>query len=745
MITQAETEAKPLAFNLHLFKTVLSLFAMLLLGACSNNKRTVDTDIDPIITEDNRLQVTLRDGSTVDLRIRRGPQEESPRSACDASVYEEIGSLTYVDKIMEDETYTTPAEANARRAELRQHIMARRQALKERFEDEFPSPGGKTITCHLLLQAGDLIHMPLAFKGANSSNLDITCLGEGDNRAQIRNPVDTSVHISHDKDVAMMQFGPANCGIVPLEQGGSSYIDELGGAKTLCDPVRNIRINNCRIRGRVTASSLPGILFDLSNIRTDHVDRLQRSAAQHVTFTDSQIIGRYKGAVHFLPGVHHFTIEDSEVLGGFLGITIHLPADGGWNVIKNNRITGQRKTNSLAWEYKGGKREVISIDSSEHNRIVNNHITDMTYGGIFLYRNCGERGSVRHRIPQYNQIINNVFDHSSDPGTHPTVFVGSRDDLSIKYSFGFGVKRYCHEDEMPGRVRYPTNPVLQPWDTERVRNSSLSNSDWAQNNVIAENQIIRYNPDPRYGGYPKIKLSSKVKKLDNYLINNELVPGRSVQEALGSKTLRGAGCAVLAGITHQMQVPYRSEIKNGHVPYIKHQEVVKYFWDLRPRPELTCGTPLICDDNILTHDRTIACLPPIVYEYGPESAACDASNNVCAEGDNDGDSHTLGCPTGRLLGVQAACNLEFGKATDDQRDQVPINRVKVFRTSDNEGDGRCTVDETKIRQGSKIITPWLFTRYSGEPTPNELFYKCKEHDRNGGDCHINIKHYCEPR
>ena len=71
MITQAETEAKPLAFNLHLFKTVLSLFAMLLLGACSNNKRTVDTDIDPIITEDNRLQVTLRDGSTVDLRIRR--------------------------------------------------------------------------------------------------------------------------------------------------------------------------------------------------------------------------------------------------------------------------------------------------------------------------------------------------------------------------------------------------------------------------------------------------------------------------------------------------------------------------------------------------------------------------------------------------------------------------------------------------------------------------------------------------
>jgi parallel beta-helix repeat protein len=446
--------------------------------------------------------------------------------------------------------------------------------------------------------------------------------------------------------------------------------------------------------------------------------------------------------VHFLPGVHHFTFEDSEILGGYLGITIHLSADGGWNVIKNNKITGQRKTGGWPGTYIGKRREVISIDSSEHNRIVNNHISDMTYGGIALYRNCGERGSIRHRIPQYNQIINNVFDYSVGGQSKPTIFIGSRDDKSIKWSLG-GVKRYCHDDEGKNGERFRGNDVPEPWDTETVRNSSESNSDWAQNNVIADNQLIKFSP-VFLTPFPGIRLSSKAKNLDNYLIGNESVSTRSLNDALDIQRTRGAGCAVLAGTTNEMQAPYEDPIKNGNVPYIRNTETVKYFWDIRPVVQLACNTPLVCQNNILERSEGITCEEPIIHDFGSEAQACNAENNVCAEASNAGDSHDLNCPGGNLIGIQAACNLEFGKATDAQRERVLLNRVKVVRASDDKDDGRCTADGRKIKDGQRLISPWLFKRYDDEIIPNEIKYKCAEHDSNGGDCHVNVRHYCEP-
>ncbi|MCF6239197.1 MAG: right-handed parallel beta-helix repeat-containing protein, partial [Candidatus Marinimicrobia bacterium] len=715
------------------------------LASCGGNIRIVDTDVDPAITDDNKLKVTLQGGREVELDIRGEEQVATLKTECDASVYEEIGSFTYVEKILEVETFPSNAAENARRAELRTLIIEKREGLEQAFKDDFPTPASKRITCNLVLQADDLIFMRMRFVGPASSNVTVDCLGEGDERAQIRNPVDTSVHKDKNKDPIMLEFSPSNCGIEPLEQGGSRYIDELGAVKSSCDPVSNVKISNCRIRGRVWARSFKDDLFNLSNVRADHVKRLRESAAQHVTFSNVQILGRYKGAVHFLPGVHHFTIEDSEILGGFLGITIHLPADGGWNVIKNNTITGQRKTGGWPGDHVGGKREVISIDSSEHNRIVNNHISDMPYGGIYLYRNCGERGSIRHRIPQYNQIINNVFDYSVGAQNKPTIFVGSRDDKSIKYSFGVGVKRYCHDDEGNNGERFTGNDSPRAWDTETVRNSSESNSDWAQNNVIADNQLIQFNSTEIFNPFIGIKLSSKAKKLDNYLIGNEAVSGRSTEDALNIQARRGAGCAVLAGITNEMQSPYfMGEVKNGHVPYIRNNQSAKYFWDIRPVVQLACGTPLVCQNNILRQNQSITCDAPIIHDYGSEAQACDADNNVCAESNNAGDSHTLGCPGGRLIGIQAACNLEFGKASDSERRRVLLNRVKVVRKSDHKDDGRCRADGTNIKDGQRLILPWLLNHYDGETVANEISYECKEHDKNGGDCHVNIRHYCEP-
>lgn len=729
-----------------LFRPITLTVLTFVLSACDDNAITlIDTSIPPAVSEENTLHVTLKNGDALELDIRGDAGEVTTKPECEAAVYEEIGSLTFVEKTLASETFDNPAEETARRNELRAHIERIRDGLREAFLDKFRGKGysdpvDKPITCSLVLQPDDLIYMRLRFDGPESSNLTINCLGEGDRRAEIRNPASTEMHEKKDEDPAMLDFRPTNCGVEPLTENGTDFVDELGAVKSRCDPVTNVRVSNCRIRGRTEARSLPSDLFKLSMVRADHVERLRQSAAQHVTFINVKMNGRYLGVVHLLPGVHHFTIENSEILGAFLGLTIHLPADGGWNVIKNNRITGQRKRARWAWSHIGRKREVISIDSSEHNRIVNNHISDMKYGGIKLYRNCGERGDIRHRIPQYNQIINNVFDYSAGDQRIPTIFVGSRDDKSIKFSLGFGVKKYCHDDEGEDGERFAGNDVPEAWDTETVRNSSESNSDWAQHNVIADNQIINLRADLNVSG---IRLSEKAKKLDNYLIANEVARKRNLEEALEVQRSRGAGCAVLAGVTDGMRSPFISTVHNGNLPYIRNNWTIKYFWDIRPRVQLSCGAPLVCRNNVLKLNPLVSCKEPVIRDFGSEDQACEMENNVCVEGSNAGDAHDLDCPGGNLLGTQAACNLEFGKATDAQRSRVLLNRLKVVRSSDHQDEGRCTADGTKLKTGQGLVVPWLFKRYDGG-RPNVIGYSCREYDRNGGDCHVNVRHYCEP-
>jgi len=47
-------------------------------------------------------------------------------------------------------------------------------------------------------------------------------------------------------------------------------------------------------------------------------------------------------------------------------------------------------------------------------------------GGIYLYRNCGEGGTVRIETPSYNRILNNLFVYQRQELSDPAIYVGSR-------------------------------------------------------------------------------------------------------------------------------------------------------------------------------------------------------------------------------------------------------------------------------------------------------------------------------
>ena len=104
------------------------------------------------------------------------------------------------------------------------------------------------------------------------------------------------------------------------------------------------------------------------------------------------------------------------------GVPIYLAPSSGRTLIKNNRI----RTNT--WKSGPGRgRETISIDGSDENQIISNWFGDLNRGGIFLYRNCGENGGVRHTTPSHNQIINNVFYYNHYTGPKPAVYLGALD------------------------------------------------------------------------------------------------------------------------------------------------------------------------------------------------------------------------------------------------------------------------------------------------------------------------------
>jgi hypothetical protein len=156
-------------------------------------------------------------------------------------------------------------------------------------------------------------------------------------------------------------------------------------------------------------------------------------------------------------GVTDVTLVDSTVTGTASSVGVYLDAESYHNTFRNNRFS----VTSSDW---GGlrKREEIAVDGSSYNRFINNHFSTLEGGGIFLYRNCGEHGTIRHTEPAFNQIINNVFYYDKYSGGNPPWYFGAREKAP-----------YCGYD---GGF---------PWG------SSIDDRNYARHNVVYQNQIYK--------------------------------------------------------------------------------------------------------------------------------------------------------------------------------------------------------------------------------------------------------------
>jgi choice-of-anchor A domain-containing protein len=243
----------------------------------------------------------------------------------------------------------------------------------------------------------------------------------------------------------------------------------IGASNDLNDPDRDrhprlhdIKISNAEIHGSVRVRS--GVSTDVlwySSEHQGHTERLRSLTTTRIDLERLTISGEGESSLLYVEnGVTNVTLTDSIVQGSADMSVIYLDSESGYHVIRNNIIRAQ----SLRL------RPRITIDSSSHNRIVGNRFENLQAAGIYLFRNCGEDGLVRHQVPEHNQIINNWFDDEDYEGEDPAVLVGARPNG--------GNRDFCGDDD----------DVVPPVG------SAIFDGDLPSYNVVAQNRIVGRSP-----------------------------------------------------------------------------------------------------------------------------------------------------------------------------------------------------------------------------------------------------------
>jgi hypothetical protein len=278
------------------------------------------------------------------------------------------------------------------------------------------------LTCRAVLAPGQTIVRPILIEGAEASGAGLDCNGGAIGRPGLA---------------------------VTTRQPTIAVWSRRITAEHWSRPT-DIRITNCVIHGavRVWGMGADGSYDDLraSSRSDDHTATTQGSAPSHIALDRVTIIGTGSIPLYVGPGVMRLSLTRSTLSGRSDATALYLDAESADNRIENNAIAVATS------------REVIAIDGSARNRITGNRIDLKGRPGVFLYRNCGERGVIRHQTPSDNQITDNVF--SGAARLRPQlVVVGARE----------GRRSYCGEDR-----GYPFG-------------SSADDGDRATNNVVARN------------------------------------------------------------------------------------------------------------------------------------------------------------------------------------------------------------------------------------------------------------------
>ncbi|MBU1345486.1 MAG: right-handed parallel beta-helix repeat-containing protein [Alphaproteobacteria bacterium] len=285
------------------------------------------------------------------------------------------------------------------------------------------------LTCRATLPPGLTVQRRIVFEGAEASGAGLDCNGGSIGRTD-------RVSTTREPTVAVWSRRNGDGWSVP----------------------HDVRIVRCTINGNLRVWGLGRDDIDAlraSSRTADHTTRVQASAPTGLRLEDVTFVGAGSIPLYVGPGVGGVRMTGGGFRGRSVSTAVYLDAESQGADIRD-----------VDFDIRTG-REQIAIDGSAGNRISGNRFQLRGRGGVFLYRNCGEDGVVRHQSPSGNVISDNRF--RGGAWFRPrAVVVGSRE----------GRRRYCGDD------------AGWPWG------SSIDDGDGARGNVVSGNAVrLRWLPD----------------------------------------------------------------------------------------------------------------------------------------------------------------------------------------------------------------------------------------------------------
>jgi hypothetical protein len=191
---------------------------------------------------------------------------------------------------------------------------------------------------------------------------------------------------------------------------------------------KKVHIKNCIINGSIRTVGMAtngegAILRESSRIDANHTARAQASAPSEINLENLTIQTGSSIPLYIGPGSTKVRLYDSRINGKSPSVAVYMDAESAQNQISNN-----------VFEIASVDRELIAIDGSANNLVSGNVFKNILAGGVFIYRNCGEGGTIRHQKPSGNIIRKNKFYHQD----FESINVGSRKANSIYCSYDAG-------------------------------------------------------------------------------------------------------------------------------------------------------------------------------------------------------------------------------------------------------------------------------------------------------------------
>ena len=313
--------------------------------------------------------------------------------------------------------------------------------------DELRSPATAdqwrvVVDCSVRLSAGDVIEKEVYLEGEEGSRVDFECnnatLGNVSRASRARGTHRLVIRTRHD------------------DKNGAWH------------PPHDILVSDCRIEGTMRIEGMAGEPARLSSLQSGHTERAQSAAPRNILVSNTRFVGSAKLFKLIVGvGVTDVTISNAIFEGDAVGVSVYLSDEAARIQIRGSRFLAIAK-----------RREQVAIDGAAQVTIENNVFTNVEMGGVFIYRNCGERGRVRIQAPMHNVIRSNIFANSgSRMPKRPTIWIGSRN-----------VKRSERHEQCILDDGFNLGSSLATGTT------ALSERDEARENQVLDNRFVGLDP-----------------------------------------------------------------------------------------------------------------------------------------------------------------------------------------------------------------------------------------------------------